>query len=520
MKHSVAQNFYRLGLWYGSYRLIIASSLLLIFVLTFIPAQSSYIHTQLYFSTLAGYCGVSLFQLLTLKFFSQFLKQQTLLFCLVDILCFSSLTFALGGPNLHVGILFVITIFIANLLLEHKSALTLTLMSVIIVVYIQFFGSWFDFANLNNISNSLLLAFLFFAVYGTAQFAVQRFKVLEKLTAHQYLELMQLQDLNRAILEQISMGYLVVDEDLNIILSNPASHQLLGMPASSLFRTVSLQELQKDFYHYLDTHQPSHGERFIFDTVQSKFSIHVQIQKLDVPQQTLTLLIMQDAQKLNQHVQQLKLAALGQLSASIAHEIRNPLASIVQANELYLDAPQEEQQMLNQMISKQSHRIDNIIQSTLNMAHSKATAPTDIALYHFLPQLIEENFKSQQSHIHIKIHQPLRIAFDESQLRQVLINLIQNALQHNHPTAKFIELYAYAQEDDAYIDVIDFGNGVQKENIKDLFSPFFTTEINGTGLGLYLSHSFCEANQAKLNYIKLKSGTCFRIECMRIQDNK
>lgn len=516
MKHPVEKNFYRLGFWYATYRLIIASSLLLIFVLTSNSFNFSSLHHQLYFLTLLSYSGFSILQVLCFRFFPIALNQQILFLCVIDILAFSLLTFSVGGPNLHIGLLFVITLFIANLLIEHRAALILTLTSVITVVYLQFFGSWLDFANLNNISNSLLLAFLFFAVYITAQFAVQRFKFLEKINTHQYLELMQLQDINRAILEQINMGYLVLDEQLNIVLSNPATYHLLEMPITFVFRKTALQELQEDLFNYLTIQKPKHGERFIFESPQSSFHVHIQIQKINVAAQKLTLLIMQDAQKINQHVQQLKLAALGQLSASIAHEIRNPLASIVQANSLFLDSEPSQQQMLNQIITKQSNRIDNIIKSTLNMAHSQATQPIEIELHYFLEQLIQENFSNQIHNINVKTNQAIYIAFDESQFRQVLINLIQNALQHN-TASEPIEIYIYTQDDNACIDIIDFGIGIDEKNLPDLFAPFFTTKINGTGLGLYLSRSFCEANQAKLNYIKLQNATCFRIECTYIQ---
>jgi two-component system sensor histidine kinase PilS (NtrC family) len=100
---------------------------------------------------------------------------------------------------------------------------------------------------------------------------------------------------------------------------------------------------------------------------------------------------------------------------------------------------------------------------------------------------------------------------------QVLINLIRNALRHNSPEHPQIHVYAYQQEDYAYIDVIDFGEGISADKVHNLFNPFFTTQIDGTGLGLYLSRSFCEANQAKLSYIKLQDGTCFRVECPAIQ---
>lgn len=510
--------FYRLGLWYGAYRFTIACSLLLIFLFTSSQLEVSYNYPKIYLWVLVSYAIFSVLQLVAFKFYKKAIQYQLLCLCIIDIFAFSLLTFSMGGPNLHISLIFVITIFIANLLLSHKTALFLTLTSIITVVYLQLFGSWFDAVNLSNIGSSALLAFLFFVVYVTAQFAVQRFKVLEALTINQSLELMQLQDINRYILEQLNMGYLVLDQEQNIVLSNPAAYQLLDIPVAYSFKKVPLRHLHTELFNYLKQKPPHQGERFVFEPVQSRFNIHIQIQKLNAPKNQLTLLIMQDAQKLNQHVQQLKLAALGQLSASIAHEIRNPLASIVQANHLFLDSDEQEKQNLHRIIEKQSQRIDSIIQSTLNMARTQATRPKEIELRPFLYTLLQEDFYSDLIKIKLKIRQNIRISFDEDQLRQVLVNLIKNALQHNDPQRANIEISTYTRKDSICIDIIDFGQGIKSEDVKNLFSPFFTTKINGTGLGLYLSHSFCEANQATLEYIKLPTGTCFRIECAYIQE--
>lgn len=513
-----SNTLYRLGLWYGVYRLIISFSLLLIFFLTFNQLKDNYSHIGVYFFTLLVYAFLGTLQLLMLRLFPTVaLPRQLLLISLIDVTCFGALTFAIGGPNLHIGLLFVITIFVTNLLLSRRQALSITLASTIAVLYLQLFGSWFSASDLSNIGNSILLAFLFFVVYLTGQFAVQRFRLLENISISQSLELLQLQNINRYILEQIDMGYLAIDEEMNVVLSNPAAYNLLGIPTLLVFRPAPLQEIQPDLYQYLSQNVVNQGERFIFETMQSRYGIHIRVQKLELPQQTLTLFIMQDAQKLNQQVQQLKLAALGQLSASIAHEIRNPLASIVQANALFIDAEPEQQHMLTGMIQKQAKRIDHIIQSTLNMARNQATVPTDIALEKFLPQLIVEDLNESHQKIHVEIPNPVLISFDESQFRQVLINLIRNALRHNSPEHPQIHVYAYQQEDYAYIDVIDFGEGISADKVHNLFNPFFTTQIDGTGLGLYLSRSFCEANQAKLSYIKLQDGTCFRVECPAIQ---
>lgn len=238
------------------------------------------------------------------------------------------------------------------------------------------------------------------------------------------------------------------------------------------------------------------------------------MQHLLVPQQTLTLLILQDAQQINQQAQQLKLAALGQLSASIAHEIRNPLAAIVQANELLKDSDPEQQNTLRHMISKQTKRIDSIVQDTLGLTRSERTHPIQIDVKHFIDTLLEEDLFDVKHSIQLKISDSsLKFLFDEKQLRQVMINLVRNALRHNAPDSPYITVNIHSQTNKIYIDVIDYGEGVSKRDISQLFKPFFSTEINGTGLGLYLSHSFCEANHAKLTYVEQKQGACFRIEC-------
>jgi two-component system sensor histidine kinase PilS (NtrC family) len=248
----------------------------------------------------------------------------------------------------------------------------------------------------------------------------------------------------------------------------------------------------------------------------SLYTVNVKVKHLIVPEQALVLLILKDAQKITQQVQQLKLAALGQLSASIAHEIRNPLAAIVQANELLKESDAHQQEMLSRMISKQSKRIDSIIQDTLGMAGNRPSEPQIISLVEFFESLLNEDLIDAKQQIKLNLTDRINILFDEKQLRQVLINLIRNALRHNSAEAEYIEVNVDLKEGRTCIDVVDFGSGVAKRDISQLFKPFFSTEIKGTGLGLYLSHTFCEANHAKLTYVERQQGACFRIECSKI----
>jgi len=154
------------------------------------------------------------------------------------------------------------------------------------------------------------------------------------------------------------------------------------------------------------------------------------------------------------------------------------------------------------------------VQDTLNMVRNRETYPVQIQLNQFIPQMIQEDLSDIINQIRCTIPNKISITFDEAQFRQVLINLIRNAIRHNSPEHSHIELNIYSHGTNVRIEVRDFGSGVASQDLTYLFQPFFSTEITGTGLGLYLSHSFCEANQAKLDYVEQKQGACFRIECL------
>ena len=511
--HDTRLSQYHLGLWYGSYRCIIALCLLIVFFTNISAFSSGYLFPQVYFFTLIVYVIFSSIQLVSYFIFKSKINRHITLFFSIDVIAYSLLTFASHGSNFSISLLFTITIFAASILLESKKALIITLIAVIGVVYQYIAGSLFSIVDLKNIENSALLAIIFLFVYVGGQITIKRFRSLEKSNYRQSLELHQLQNINRHILEQIETGYLVLTQTGDMILSNPASRKLLGIKKPQETENVSLQYLQPDLFQRLDLATLQDGDKFQFTSHLTEYHTVIHIQELKVPQQTLILLTIQDAKLLNQQVQQLKLAALGQLSASIAHEIRNPLAAIMQANQLYLQSSPVEQKQLTEMIDRQALRMNKIIEDTLGMAKNKDTVMSQIFLDQFLDQFLQEDLSDIYLKIKVESEPHLSIFFDESQLRQVLTNLIRNAIRHNNPNYSDILIKIYQQEKVVKIDIQDFGSGVAKQNIKDLFQPFFSTDINGTGLGLYLSMSFCEANQAKLTYIEQEFGACFRIEC-------
>ncbi|WP_336437094.1 PAS domain-containing protein, partial [Stutzerimonas stutzeri] len=149
------------------------------------------------------------------------------------------------------SLLYVIIIFSSAILLNAQLSLIITLFAVIMVVYQRFLGNFFDYNNLNHLGNSIFLAFLFFVVHSIGRIAVQRFKILETLTFHQSIEIHQLQNINRYILEQIEDGYLVLDESNHIVLTNPAANTLLGINVPVSQEKTPLIKWQPDLFELI-----------------------------------------------------------------------------------------------------------------------------------------------------------------------------------------------------------------------------------------------------------------------------
>lgn len=174
----------------------------------------------------------------------------------------------------------------------------------------------------------------------------------------------------------------------------------------------------------------------------------------------------------------------------------------------------ETDQQLLAMIQRQTKRLDLIIENILQMSRRKPISPQQLLLQDWIPALIQENLPQLHTYIEPRIQPGLSVWFDPLQLQHILVNLLQNAVHHSkkiHEQPVVRILASQDEQQQVILDVMDSGPGLSASVIKTLFEPFFTTEPNGTGLGLYLSKSFCEANDAQLLYVPQTRGACFRI---------
>jgi two-component system sensor histidine kinase PilS (NtrC family) len=239
--------------------------------------------------------------------------------------------------------------------------------------------------------------------------------------------------------------------------------------------------------------------------------VRVRFLRPETSAQADTVLVIEDQHEVEERARQLKLASMGRLSASIAHEIRNPLAAIRYANGLLAEqVAQPAQQRLARIVEDNSVRIDRIVEDVLSIARRDRPTLERIDVARFLETLVPEFVTlsgAQPSRIEAVVGADAPLEFDSRHLRLVLVNLMTNALRYATQSAGALRLeWRRGQGDRLEFRVADDGPGLPAEMLEHVFEPFFTTEARGTGLGLYLAREFCIANQAELRYERAGPG--------------
>ena len=233
------------------------------------------------------------------------------------------------------------------------------------------------------------------------------------------------------------------------------------------------------------------------------------------------LVFLDDASLASRRAESLTLATLGRFSASLAHEIRNPLAAISYATQLLeesRDIPEADRRLL-EIIYQQTHRMNGIVENVLGLARREAARPEHVDLVEFVRSFVAEYQEShplEQDRLEAHLPRtPVAAMVDRRQLQQVVTVLVHNALVYGRLPGEPARIGVHAHLDDGgapLLDVTDRGPGIPDRVAAQLFRPFFTTSGHGTGLGLYIARELCQANQASLDYVPVPAGgACFRI---------
>ena len=426
-----------------------------------------------------------------------------------DVVAISALLYASGGVRSGLGILMLVTLAAAGLISRgrvvyfYASMATIALLLDQSAQMLQLEGSPSEFLQAGLLSGG------YFAIAWMASTLVTYAQGAERIAAERGVDLANMSQINELVIRDMQDGFLVVDGKGAIRQHNPPSESLLGPLGNKHLLAeyaprlaVCLEEWRRDRGRVF----PAIHDAALQKDYQVRFVAIGPVQASDKP--SPTVIFLEDVGRIRAQAQQMKLVALGRLTASIAHEIRNPLSSIGHAADLLQEDPQrtESDLRLLNIIRDNTYRLDRMVQEVLYLNRRDRAHPESIDGPMYLKQFVHEfcgTEKVPPASFHLDALPMPRVLFDRAHLDQVLWNLSRNAWRHcsKRPGSVRMALKAGTQENTLQLDVIDDGPGVTTSALPHLFEPFFTTDAQGTGLGLYIARELSEVNGARLEYM-------------------
>jgi two-component system sensor histidine kinase PilS (NtrC family) len=446
------------------------------------------------------------------------LTTQALLQFSVDALGTSLLLYIAKGTPSGLGVLLLTPAVGCGALLGTRLALLLGAIGTLSIFSQELLRQSADGFSPSAWSGPGLLGLMLFATALAASGVAQRARRGEALAARVGSDLANLSRLNQRIVENMATGVLVVDEDSRIRLLNAAGRRLLGAGAGNEGSALETQFPELAAAQAAWQQNPGREPEPVAPR-QGAAEVLPRFMRLGWGTPAPVLVLLDDAAALHEQAQQMKLAALGRLSAGIAHEIRNPLSAIHHAGQLLAESPRQgpEEQRLLDMIQRHSVRIDKIVKDVLNLSRREAAAPSNVGLRGFLERCVAVYLEDHPARVGTieadEVAAELTVRFDPGHLQQVLHNLWDNSFEHGGHDEIHVSLRAgrEPQLGQVYLDLADDGRGIPGELYDKVFEPFFTTAHQGTGLGLYLARELCEYNHARLLLLPSRRGTLFRL---------
>jgi two-component system sensor histidine kinase PilS (NtrC family) len=497
-------------------RLLIAALFVLLHHLERLPLPLGSTDPELFYFASLAYLIFSLLALFPLfKRQPRFMLQLTS-HILADVVIITILMHASGGVASGVGMLLVISVANGSIIAGGRTPGLFAAMASISILIEQVYTGLTHTAAETNYPFAGILGMTLFATAILAHVLARRVRESEALAHQRSVDLANMAQLTDYIIQHMQTGIMVVDPEKRVRLMNSSASRLLGTSITSANEPLSryspqLLRLLQDWEH-----SPGSAARPMNpEGKDGTLELLPQFMHISQQRQDGTLIFIEDAATMTRRAQQLKLASLGRLTASIAHEIRNPLGALSHAAALLVESPELDphDQRLTEIIRDQSQRINTVVENVLQLGRSDRTHLEEITmkpwLEHFLHEL-EQICPDATGAVSLQVEPPqMKIFFDSSHLHQILTNLCQNGLRHadSGPAPIKVQLYAgLTNRELGYLDIIDTGPGISEENRAHIFEPFFTTESNGTGLGLYLARELSVCNQAQLRYEPTDSG--------------
>ena len=441
---------------------------------------------------------------------------------LSDIIFTTLILHASGGIQSGLATLMIISIAGGSIVIRGRHSLLFASIASIAVLFEEYYntleGIYLDGSSLH----AGILGVTFFTTAIITHFVAQYIRESEALALKRGVDLANMSQLTEHIIQRMQTGIMVIDEYNRLRLINESAWHMLGMPSvvNTPYISALNKELNTSYKNWQNDNELVPSPIQISPEYPSLLPRFAQLSQDEKP---ATLIFIEDASAMSREAQQLQLAALGRLTASIAHEIRNPLGAISHAGQLLAESNNMDKSdlRLTQIISDHSKRVNTIIENVMQLGRGNQSYPQLLEvnqyLENFLTDFMTGNHSQRDDFFIQPAQEEIQIRFDPGHLQQILTNLCENALRHtsSENNEKFkVEFHAGISKNNnrPYLDIIDHGEGIDEETAAHIFEPFYTTAETGTGLGLYISRELAECNQAHLTLLKnVEQGSCFRL---------
>lgn len=510
---------------YSVYRLILSGILLALGLSGINTLELGTFDSWLFSHAVSSYLGIAILGVFLSHFRKPDFSSQLYFHTITDIIFILIVVYSSGGLNSGLGILLLMPVILPSILRPGQAALLISATTVIALLAIEVYMQNHDKNNSFEMFHTGVLSLFIMVVSWLAGSWFENASRTAELAKRRGIDLANLSQLNQSILDQLQTGIIVLDQSGSLRHLNPTAWDMLGQPED--WRNGTLKafapELDSHLRYWLDKVSPEVASYDIKHWKSTEFTMR--LSQLGIKNQGVVLVYLEDTLIQREKQQDVKMASLGQLTANIAHEIRNPLGAISHAAQLLSESTilDKADERMIQIIQSNSKRMNGTIESVLNLSRKNNPKRENIRLKLWLNDfindfVIQSTLTKKQINLFMDIDDAT-IQFDPTHLHQVMWNLCRNAEKYAKDDVKklHIDIQGNHPSHTRYImlNIIDNGRGVPEKNIERIFEPFFTTSTKGdegTGLGLFMARELCLSNGCSLEYVKLPAGgSCFRL---------
>jgi two-component system, NtrC family, sensor histidine kinase PilS len=506
------------------YRLLVPLMLLAMQGLAGPPWTLVTAHPRLFIGACIAYFTAALLLIIARRLEWSSLRIVALVNASVDALAIAFILYAAGGVSSGLGILLVLPVLALGVLADRRDAFLIAAVAALAVLVQQVFTGMTDATPLSDYAYAGLIGAVLFATSLATWPVAHRLRESDALVRRQELDLANLAQLSQYIVQHLRESILVIDTQDRIRLINESAAEILG--DQHAFPDALVGEASPRLMFLLESWrkgaaagaEPAVDPTFV--AADGGRIIRPHFAPLGNASPAPVLIFLEDTSLLATKVQQSKLAALGRLSASIAHEIRNPVGAMSHAGQLLAESPSltSDDRRLTEIIRANAERVSGIIDNVQRLSRREPARVERLTLSAWTEEFRAEFCETMQlprTRLTASGNTDLEVSVDPDQLRQIVWNLCENAVKHavQEDPARGIEIRYGRLPGSArpFLEVADRGPGVKPEHAERIFEPFFSAG-RGTGLGLFLARELAQANGATLLYEpRAGGGSVFRL---------